>query len=99
MGRLGAAVDTLEDMEGVFVGVPLDAVSVSFTINATAPILFAMWLAAAERQGVAPGALRGTFQNDILKEYIGRARGSFRRGPRCASRRISSSTARRTAPG
>ncbi len=72
VGRLGAAIDTLEDMEGVFAGIPLDGVSVSFTINATAPILFAMWLAAAERQGVAPGALRGTFQNDILKEYIGR---------------------------
>ncbi|MEE9275986.1 MAG: methylmalonyl-CoA mutase family protein [bacterium] len=72
VGRLGTAVDTLEDLTGVFEGIPLGEVSVSYTINSTAPILLAFWLAAAERQGVERSRLRGTFQNDILKEYIGR---------------------------
>ncbi len=71
-GRLGVAVDTVEDMVEVFDGIPLDRVSVSHTINSTAPIILAFWLAAADRQGVPRGMLRGTFQNDILKEYIGR---------------------------
>ncbi|MEK6710244.1 MAG: methylmalonyl-CoA mutase family protein [Nitrospinota bacterium] len=72
VGRLGVAVDTVEDMAGVFEGIPLGQVSVSHTINSTAPAVLAFWLAAADRQGVPRGALRGTFQNDILKEYIGR---------------------------
>ena len=72
VGRLGVAIDTVEDMAGVFEGIPLGEVSVSHTINSTAPAIQAFWLAAAERQGVPREKLRGTFQNDILKEYIGR---------------------------
>jgi len=70
VGRCGVAVDTLKDMETLFRGIPLDKVSVSMTINGPAIILLAMYVAAAELQGVAPEALRGTIQNDILKEYI-----------------------------
>ena len=70
VGRCGVAVDSLEDMETIFRGIPLDQVSVSMTINGPAIILFAMYVVAAERQGVPPGELRGTVQNDILKEYI-----------------------------
>ena len=72
VGRLGVAVDTARDMADVFEGIPLDRVSVSHTINSTAAIIQAFWLIAAERQGVALDKLRGTFQNDMLKEYIGR---------------------------
>ena len=71
-GRLGVAVDTAEDMAAVFEGIPLDLVSVSHTINSTAAVMAAFWLLAAEAQGVAREKLRGTFQNDMLKEYIGR---------------------------
>lgn len=71
-GRLGVAVDTAEDMAAVFEGIPLDRVSVSHTINSTAAVMAAFWLLAAEAQGVAREKLRGTFQNDMLKEYIGR---------------------------
>lgn len=70
VGKCGVPVATLADMETLFAGIPLDRVSVSMTINAPAPALFAMYLAVAEKQGVAPAALRGTLQNDILKEYI-----------------------------
>ena len=72
VGRLGVAVDTAQDMADVFDGIPLDRVSVSHTINSTAAIIQAFWLIAAECQGVALEKLRGTFQNDMLKEYIGR---------------------------
>jgi methylmalonyl-CoA mutase N-terminal domain/subunit len=75
VGKVGVAVDTLEDIIEVFNGIPLDKVSVSFTINATAPIILAMFIAAARRQGVPPEKLRGTIQNDILKEYA--ARGTY----------------------
>lgn len=72
VGRVGMAVDTLADMEVAFDGIPLDQVSVSLTINAvTAPIL-AMYLTVAQKQGVPLAEVRGTTQNDILKEYIGR---------------------------
>ncbi|NDD26888.1 MAG: methylmalonyl-CoA mutase [Proteobacteria bacterium] len=70
VGRCGVAIDTLEDMEILFKGIPLDKVSVSMTINGPALVLFAMYVVAAERQGVTPSQLRGTIQNDILKEYI-----------------------------
>jgi methylmalonyl-CoA mutase N-terminal domain/subunit len=70
VGHCGVAVDTLEDMEILFRGIPMEDVSVSMTINGPAVILFAMYVAAAERQGVSPDKLRGTIQNDILKEYI-----------------------------
>jgi methylmalonyl-CoA mutase N-terminal domain/subunit len=72
VGRLGMAVDTLRDMEDAFSGIPMDRVSTSLTINSTACILLAMYLVVAEKQGVPPAKVRGTLQNDILKEYIGR---------------------------
>ena len=75
VGRVGVAVDTLADMETIFQGIPLDRVSTSMTINATAPILLAMYIAVGEKQGVAQAQLTGTTQNDILKEFI--ARGTY----------------------
>ena len=70
VGRCGVAIDSVADMEVLFRGIPLDQVSVSMTINGPAIALFAMYLVVAERQGVEFGKLRGTLQNDILKEYI-----------------------------
>jgi methylmalonyl-CoA mutase N-terminal domain/subunit len=70
VGRTGVAIDSLADMEVLFDGIPLDRVSTSMTINAPAAILLAMYIAVGEKQGVAPEQLRGTLQNDILKEYI-----------------------------
>ena len=75
VGKLGVAIDTLKDMEEIFEGIPLDQISTSFTINATASILLAMYVVTAEKQGVSPDKLRGTIQNDIIKEYI--ARGTY----------------------
>lgn len=75
VGKLGVAIDTLRDMEEMFDGIPLDKISTSFTINATASIILAMYVATAEKQGVNPRELRGTIQNDIIKEYI--ARGTY----------------------
>ncbi len=72
VGRVGVAIDTADDMVDLFDGLPLDQVSVNFTINATAPIILAMYLVAAERQGVAEESLAGTLQNDILKEFLAR---------------------------
>ncbi len=72
VGRVGVAIDTAEDMIDLFAGLPLDEVSVNFTINATASIILAMYLVAAERQGVSADALAGTLQNDILKEFLAR---------------------------
>ena len=72
VGRTGVAVCSAKDMADVFEGIPLDQVSTSFTINATAPILLAFYLVAAERQGIAWEKVAGTIQNDILKEYIAR---------------------------
>jgi len=72
VGKLGVAVDTLEDFERIFEGIPLDQVSTSFTINATAPVILAMYILVAEKQGIGRKNLRGTIQNDILKEYIAR---------------------------
>lgn len=70
VGKCGVAVDSLEDMLVLFDGIRLDEVSVSMTINAPAPVLLAMYIAVAEKQGVAADQLRGTLQADILKEYI-----------------------------
>ena len=70
VGVCGVAVDTLEDVEILFSGIPLDRISTSMTINAPAAVLLAMYLAAAEKRGIPWTALRGTLQNDILKEYI-----------------------------
>jgi len=69
-GKCGVAVSSLKDMELLFDGIPLDKVSTSMTINSPAAILWAMYIVAAEKQGVRPDQLRGTTQNDILKEYI-----------------------------
>ena len=70
VGREGVAVDTLDDMETLFAGIDLGAVSTSMTINAPAAVMLAFYVVAAERQGVPPERLRGTIQTDILKEYI-----------------------------
>ncbi len=75
VGKVGVAIDSLADMEVLLDGIPLDKVSTSMTINATAPILMAMYIAVAEKQGVKPADLRGTIQNDVLKEYV--ARGTY----------------------
>lgn len=72
VGRVGMAVDTLADMELAFEGIPIDEISVSLTVNALAAPIMAMYFVVAEKHGVALSALRGTTQNDILKEYIGR---------------------------
>ena len=72
VGKVGVSIDTLRDMETVFDGIPLDRVSTSMTINATAAILLAMYIAVAKKQGVSPKVINGTIQNDILKEYIAR---------------------------
>ncbi|AOT71080.1 acyl-CoA mutase large subunit family protein [Geosporobacter ferrireducens] len=75
VGKVGVAIDSLADMEILFDGIPLDKVSTSMTINAPASVLLAMYIAVAEKQGVSSDQLRGTIQNDILKEYI--ARGTY----------------------
>jgi len=75
VGKVGVAIDTLKDMEILFEGIPLDKVSTSMTINATAAILLTMYLAVAEKQGVKSEIIQGTIQNDILKEYA--ARGTY----------------------
>jgi methylmalonyl-CoA mutase N-terminal domain/subunit len=72
VGRVGMAVDSLKDMEEAFAGIPLDKISTSLTINSVASIMMAMYFVVAEKQGVSVQELRGTAQNDILKEYIGR---------------------------
>lgn len=72
VGKVGVAIDSLRDMEILFQHIPLDKVSTSMTINATAPILLAMYIALGRKQGVEPAELNGTIQNDILKEYIAR---------------------------
>jgi len=75
VGRVGVAIDSLEDMETLLEGIPLESVSTSMTINATAAILLALYVAVARRRGVPETALSGTVQNDILKEYV--ARGTY----------------------
>lgn len=75
IGRTGVPICSLADMEQLFDGIPLDKVSTSMTINATASVLLAMYIAVAKKQGVSESALAGTVQNDILKEYI--ARGTY----------------------
>ena len=81
VGKVGVAVASLADMETIFEGIPLDTVSTSFTINATAPILLAMYQIVGEKQGVDPAVLRGTIQNDILKEYLARKTYIYPPGP------------------
>ncbi len=86
VGKVGVAIDSLADMEILFDGIPLDRVSTSMTINAPAAILLAMYVAVARKQGVDPAALRGTIQNDVLKEYI--ARGTYIFPPRPSLRLV-----------
>jgi methylmalonyl-CoA mutase, N-terminal domain len=81
VGKVGVAIDSLADMEAIFDSIPLDRVSTSFTINATAPILLAMYQVVGERQGVDLAALRGTVQNDILKEFLARKTYIYPPGP------------------
>ena len=75
VGKVGVAIDSLEDMEILMDGIPLDKVSTSMTINATAGMLLAMYMITAEKQGVSPEKIMGTVQNDLLKEFI--ARGTY----------------------
>ncbi len=75
VGRVGVAIDTLDDMRRLLQGIPLDRISTSMTINATAPILLALYVALADERGTPRASLRGTVQNDILKEFV--ARGTY----------------------
>jgi len=86
VGKCGVAIDSLQDMEQLWAGMPLAEVSTSMTINATAPIILAMYIAAAEKQGADKGKLSGTVQNDILKEYI--ARNTYIWGPAASMRLV-----------
>ncbi len=86
VGRVGVSIATIEDMEQLFDGIPLQEVSISMTINSTAAILLSLLLVVAERRGIPWSALRGTIQNDILKEYI--ARGTYIYPPRPAMRLV-----------
>ncbi len=86
VGRVGVPISSLRDMEILFADIPLDKVSTSMTINAPAAILLAMYIALAKKNGVDPKSLRGTIQNDILKEYI--ARGTYIFPPRPSMRLI-----------
>jgi methylmalonyl-CoA mutase N-terminal domain/subunit len=84
VGRVGVAIDSLEDMEQLFDGIPLEHVSTSMTINATAAILLALYVAVARRREIPDAALSGTLQNDILKEYV--ARGTWIHPPQASLR-------------
>ncbi|NPA06190.1 MAG: methylmalonyl-CoA mutase family protein [Chloroflexi bacterium] len=86
VGRVGVSVSSIEDMARLFRGIPLDKVSTSMTINAPAAVIWAMYIAVAKEQGVDPAKLRGTIQNDILKEYT--ARGTYIFAPRPSMRLI-----------
>ncbi|MDH3752867.1 MAG: methylmalonyl-CoA mutase family protein [Acidimicrobiia bacterium] len=81
VGRVGVAIDTVDDMADVFDGLPLDQLSVNFTINATAPIILAFYLVTAERRGIEWDQLSGTVQNDILKEFLARHTFIYPPGP------------------
>ncbi len=86
VGKVGVSISSIHDMARLFEGIPLDKVSTSMTINAPAAVLLAMYTAVAKRQGVDPSRLRGTVQNDILKEYV--ARGTYIFPPRPSMRLI-----------
>ena len=86
VGRVGVSIASIEDMTALFDGIPLDRVSTSMTINATAIILLSLYIAVAKRQGVGLAALSGTIQNDILKEYV--ARGTYIYPPRSSMRLV-----------
>ncbi len=86
VGKVGVPISSLQDMETLLDGIPLDKVSTSMTINATAPVLLAFYIAVAKKQGVAATELNGTLQNDVLKEYI--ARGTYIYPPKPSMRLI-----------
>src|SRR5437764_15316338 len=86
VGKVGVSISSLEDMETLLNGLPLERISTSMTINATASILLALYIAVAKKQGTEIGKLSGTVQNDILKEYI--ARGTYIYPPRHSMRII-----------
>ena len=86
VGKVGVAIDSIQDMRTLFDGIPLDKVSTSMTINATASTLLALYLGVADEQGVPWTAVRGTIQNDVLKEYM--ARGTYIYPPRASMRII-----------
>ena len=86
VGKVGVAIDTVDDMQTLFAGIPLDRVTTSMTINAPAAILLAMYLAVARRGGIAFKALGGTIQNDVLKEYV--ARGTYIYPPKASMRLV-----------
>ena len=86
VGKVGVSISTLKDMEILFDQIPLDKVSTSMTINSPAAVLLAMYIALGKRQGVSPKQLRGTIQNDILKEYV--ARGTYIYPPKPSLRLI-----------
>jgi len=86
VGKVGVPISSLEDMETLLDGIPLEKVSISMTINSTAIVLLSLLVAVAKRRGIAPGELRGTTQNDILKEYI--ARGTYRFPPQPSMRLV-----------
>ncbi len=91
VGKVGVSISSLQDMEMLLDGIPLDKVSTSMTINAPASVLLAMYIAVGKKQGVSPDHLRGTIQNDILKEYI--ARGTYIYAPQPSMRLITDSMA------
>jgi methylmalonyl-CoA mutase N-terminal domain/subunit len=86
VGRVGVAIDSIEDMRVLLDGLPLDQISTSMTINSTASTLLAQYVAVAKERGIDPGQLRGTIQNDVLKEYM--ARGTYIYPPRASMRVI-----------
>jgi methylmalonyl-CoA mutase N-terminal domain/subunit len=86
VGRVGVAIDSIDDMARLFDGIPLDRVSTSMTINATAIVLLSLYVAVARSRGLAPAVLAGTIQNDILKEYV--ARGTHIYPPRASLRLV-----------
>ena len=83
VGKVGVAISSVDDMAALFEAIPLDRVSTSMTINATASILLCLYIAVGERQGVPSERLSGTVQNDILKEYIARGTYMFPPGRPC----------------
>ena len=86
VGKVGVSICSIDDMQQLMAGIPLDKVTTSMTINSTAAILLALYIAVARKQGVSPNVLSGTIQNDILKEYI--ARGTYIYPPRPSLRLI-----------
>ncbi|GHO44755.1 hypothetical protein KSX_29180 [Ktedonospora formicarum] len=96
VGKVGVSISSLEDMETLLSGLPLEKISTSMTINATASILLALYIAVAKKQGVDPRKISGTIQNDVLKEYIARGTYIYPPDTRCVSSQIFFSIVLRT---